>query len=388
MGVGPLPSPAAMGRVLVRSSAIGTPALRTQVFTKMANWTADHKMTGVGNALKRHYRKLLWEYERANQRDIAGDKCMLCHGGPEVRSRHAWRVCTVLVVARPGRAGQRGEGPACLVRLVGRSVVPHHRWTRPTHGSWIVEADARRWGVWFTCWEGGGAGPGRPCACSAVGGGVWGTVSGVGVQTGRDWVACSVCQRWQHIACDPRTDLAGLADYAAGGKPFHCVDCSKPKAEHSSAAMSPGGGTGGAAAQPRRPGGDAPPAGGDVQQQMAGAYQQQQFGGVAARGAPGQAPGGASPLMPHMPHQPQPLPPGMAPQQQLHSLQQQAAQYAAQPQMGGMQMPGGAPPQGMPPQMHGMHAQSLQGMQAGMPPPQQQQQYTVGMQHHHHQPPQ
>jgi hypothetical protein len=52
----------------------------------MANWTADHKMTGVGNALKRHYRKLLWEYERANQRDIAGDKCSLCHGGTEVRS--------------------------------------------------------------------------------------------------------------------------------------------------------------------------------------------------------------------------------------------------------------------------------------------------------------
>ena len=53
----------------------------------MANWTADHKMTGVGNALKRHYRKLLWEYERANQRDIAGDKCSLCHGGTEARPR-------------------------------------------------------------------------------------------------------------------------------------------------------------------------------------------------------------------------------------------------------------------------------------------------------------
>jgi hypothetical protein len=57
-----------------------------EIFTKMANWTADHKMTGVGNALKRHYRRLLWEYERANQRDIAGDQCMLCQGGPEVCS--------------------------------------------------------------------------------------------------------------------------------------------------------------------------------------------------------------------------------------------------------------------------------------------------------------
>ena len=28
-----------------------------EIFTKMANWTADHKMTGVGNALKRHYKK-------------------------------------------------------------------------------------------------------------------------------------------------------------------------------------------------------------------------------------------------------------------------------------------------------------------------------------------
>ena len=54
------------------------------IFTKMSNWTQEHKMTGVGNALKRHYRKMLWEYERANQRDIAGDKCMLCQGGPEV----------------------------------------------------------------------------------------------------------------------------------------------------------------------------------------------------------------------------------------------------------------------------------------------------------------
>ena len=61
-----------------------------QVFTKMANWTADHKMTGVGNALKRHYRKLLWEYERANQRDIAGDKCSLCRGGTEV---HPFSPC-------------------------------------------------------------------------------------------------------------------------------------------------------------------------------------------------------------------------------------------------------------------------------------------------------
>lgn len=34
-----------------------------QVFPKMRNWTANHKMTGVGNALKRHYQTYLLEYE-------------------------------------------------------------------------------------------------------------------------------------------------------------------------------------------------------------------------------------------------------------------------------------------------------------------------------------
>lgn len=56
-----------------------------QVFTKMSNWTATHKMTGVGNALKRHYHNFLWEYERANQRDVAGDRCAVCHQGVDVR---------------------------------------------------------------------------------------------------------------------------------------------------------------------------------------------------------------------------------------------------------------------------------------------------------------
>ena len=34
-----------------------------QVFPRMRNYTAQHKMTGVGNALKRHYQFFLLEYE-------------------------------------------------------------------------------------------------------------------------------------------------------------------------------------------------------------------------------------------------------------------------------------------------------------------------------------
>ena len=35
-----------------------------QVFPRMRNFTASHKMTGVGNALKRHYQLFLLEYEQ------------------------------------------------------------------------------------------------------------------------------------------------------------------------------------------------------------------------------------------------------------------------------------------------------------------------------------
>lgn len=34
-----------------------------QVFPKMDNYTAHNRMTGVGNALKRHYMMYLLEYE-------------------------------------------------------------------------------------------------------------------------------------------------------------------------------------------------------------------------------------------------------------------------------------------------------------------------------------
>ena len=37
-----------------------------QVFPRMRNYTAQHKMTGVGNALKRHYQMFLLEYEHVS----------------------------------------------------------------------------------------------------------------------------------------------------------------------------------------------------------------------------------------------------------------------------------------------------------------------------------
>lgn len=36
----------------------------------MANFTNTHKMTGVGNALKRHYQALCLEYELAHPGDL------------------------------------------------------------------------------------------------------------------------------------------------------------------------------------------------------------------------------------------------------------------------------------------------------------------------------
>lgn len=49
-----------------------------QVFSKMRNFTATNKMTGVGNTLKRHYETYLLEYELAHD-DVDGECCLLCH---------------------------------------------------------------------------------------------------------------------------------------------------------------------------------------------------------------------------------------------------------------------------------------------------------------------
>ncbi|KMT04745.1 hypothetical protein BVRB_7g169250 [Beta vulgaris subsp. vulgaris] len=49
-----------------------------QVFSKMRNYTATNKMTGVGNTLKRHYETYLLEYELAHD-DVDGECCLLCH---------------------------------------------------------------------------------------------------------------------------------------------------------------------------------------------------------------------------------------------------------------------------------------------------------------------
>ncbi|CAO2824656.1 unnamed protein product [Amaranthus hypochondriacus] len=48
-----------------------------QVFSKMRNYTATNKMTGVGNTLKRHYETYLLEYELAHD-DVDGECCLLC----------------------------------------------------------------------------------------------------------------------------------------------------------------------------------------------------------------------------------------------------------------------------------------------------------------------
>ncbi|KAI4386909.1 hypothetical protein MLD38_004786 [Melastoma candidum] len=51
-----------------------------QVFSKMSNYTSTHRMTGVGNTLKRHYETYLLEYELAHD-DVDGECCLLCHSG-------------------------------------------------------------------------------------------------------------------------------------------------------------------------------------------------------------------------------------------------------------------------------------------------------------------
>ncbi|GMH36559.1 hypothetical protein BSKO_04427 [Bryopsis sp. KO-2023] len=62
-----------------------------QVFPRMRNWTMNHRMTGVGNALKRHYQGYLWEYEQVHPEDVTGDRCAICGGGDEVGTD--WICC-------------------------------------------------------------------------------------------------------------------------------------------------------------------------------------------------------------------------------------------------------------------------------------------------------
>ncbi|CAL8464121.1 g3656 [Coccomyxa elongata] len=62
-----------------------------QVFPKMNNFTAHNRMTGVGNALKRHYTMYLLEYEQAHPEDIRQDKCEICNGSDE--SATDWISC-------------------------------------------------------------------------------------------------------------------------------------------------------------------------------------------------------------------------------------------------------------------------------------------------------
>lgn len=43
------------------------PSPQGQVFPRMRNFTPNHRMTGVGNALKRHYQVFLLEYEQVGR---------------------------------------------------------------------------------------------------------------------------------------------------------------------------------------------------------------------------------------------------------------------------------------------------------------------------------
>ena len=40
------------------------------VFPSMRNWTEQHRMTGIGNALKKHYKNWLLLYEVSHPQDI------------------------------------------------------------------------------------------------------------------------------------------------------------------------------------------------------------------------------------------------------------------------------------------------------------------------------
>ncbi|KAK9844911.1 hypothetical protein WJX74_008601 [Apatococcus lobatus] len=62
-----------------------------QVFPKMRNFSNSHRMTGVGNALKRHYQLYLLDYEQANPADVTGDHCAICGGSDEVSTD--WISC-------------------------------------------------------------------------------------------------------------------------------------------------------------------------------------------------------------------------------------------------------------------------------------------------------
>jgi hypothetical protein len=54
-----------------------------QVFPRMRNFTPNHRMTGVGNALKRHYQVFLLDYEQVHPDDVTGDRCGICGHGDE-----------------------------------------------------------------------------------------------------------------------------------------------------------------------------------------------------------------------------------------------------------------------------------------------------------------
>ncbi|KAK9800299.1 hypothetical protein WJX73_007633 [Symbiochloris irregularis] len=62
-----------------------------QVFPAMRNYTSSNRMTGVGNALKRHYVGYLLDYEQAHPDDVTGDACAICGGSDDIATD--WISC-------------------------------------------------------------------------------------------------------------------------------------------------------------------------------------------------------------------------------------------------------------------------------------------------------
>jgi len=62
-----------------------------QVFPRMRNYTPVNNMTGVGNALKRHYQAWLLDYEKAHPDDVVGEVCAGCALGDD--NGNDWISC-------------------------------------------------------------------------------------------------------------------------------------------------------------------------------------------------------------------------------------------------------------------------------------------------------
>jgi hypothetical protein len=92
-----------------------------QVFPRMRNFTAGHKMTGVGNALKRHYQLHLLEYEQVCSKGVR------CGGGDTEmekvgRAMGRFGAGEMLEIDRKSECFWEGSEAVETLRLVWRVV--------------------------------------------------------------------------------------------------------------------------------------------------------------------------------------------------------------------------------------------------------------------------